>query len=290
MPLALFAFLALLLLAGPARALTVEVTHSGPSVVGEAHAFSATVPDASGEVTFEWRFSDVGDFTPGGREMSHVFEAPGLYGIEVAAVDASGASGSYYARHLVHHPLTPERPTSATSIVYDDVRKRVYSLNQDNDTVTAIDTEALTAIAELALYRRPVSLTLTPDGKLWVVHQDDYAVAVVDLDTFSIERGFRLPYASQPVGIAMSPLGDAAYVTLMATGRLLKLDPSTGDLLAEVDVGPRPPDHRRRRPPDHRRPRPPTTADPDRPRLPDRFPPNCPTRAAILPNDLVVTP
>ncbi len=234
------AFVALILLTLPARALTVEVTHSGPSLVGEEHVFSASVPDASGEVTYEWRFGDSGEFIQGDSEMAYIFDAPGLYSIDVAAVDASGASGSYYTRHLVHYPLTPNRPASSTSIIYDAARNRVYSTNSDNDTIAAIDPEAMTVSAEIQVYRRPASLALTPEGKLWVVHQDDYAVAVVDPDTLTIERGFRLPYASQPVGIAISPVGDAAYVSLMATGKLLKLDASTGDVLAEVAVGPRP--------------------------------------------------
>jgi hypothetical protein len=38
----------------------------------------------------------------------------------------------------------------------------------------------------------------------------------------------------------VSPTGDAAYITLMAVGKLLKLDPRTGDRLGEVRVGPRP--------------------------------------------------
>ena len=63
---------------------------------------------------------------------------------------------------------------------------------------------------------------------------------IVDVDKLAIERGFRLPYASQPIGLAMSPTGDAAYVTLMAVGKLLKLNPKTGEQLAELDVGPRP--------------------------------------------------
>jgi DNA-binding beta-propeller fold protein YncE len=38
----------------------------------------------------------------------------------------------------------------------------------------------------------------------------------------------------------MSPTGDAAYVTLMAVGKLLKLDPTTGEVIATADVGPTP--------------------------------------------------
>ena len=228
-----------ILAAPPARALTVTLTHAGPSIVGEAHAFTATVTGASGALTYEWTFGEAAA-QPGGAQASHTFTTPGLVGVQVFVTDASGDVGSDYIQHLVHHPLTPKRPTSATSIVYDAARKRVYSVNQDNDTLTSIDADKLQKVAELAVYRRPESLALTPEGKLWIVHQDDYAVAVVDPDRFVVERGFRLPYASQPVGVAMSPTGDAAYITLMAVGKLLKLDPRTGDVLGEAQVGPRP--------------------------------------------------
>ena len=38
----------------------------------------------------------------------------------------------------------------------------------------------------------------------------------------------------------MSPTGDAAYVSLMAVGKLLKLDARTGAVIGEAEVGPRP--------------------------------------------------
>jgi len=236
------AVLVLLALAvpSPALALTLTIAHSGPSLVGEPHAFSATAPDAKGAVTFEWQFGETEPFQPGAAQASHTFATPGLYSIQVTATDSTGDNQSLFFRHLVYHPLTPKRPTSATSIVYDAVRSRIFSVNQDNDTVTVIDPEKLAKLGELDVYKKPESLALTPEGKLWVVHQDDYAVAVIDPDTLAIERGFRLPYASQPVGVAMSPTGDAAYITLMALGKLLKLDPKSGEILAEVDVGPTP--------------------------------------------------
>ena len=228
------------LYAAPAAALTLDVTHAGPSVVGEAHAFTARVSGGSGNITYEWQFGESADVQPGPAQTSHAFTAPGLYSIQVFATDATGDSASAFFRHLVHYPLTATRPTSSTSIVYDAVRNRVFSVNQDNDTITAIDPETLTKLGELPVYRRPESLALAPDGKLWVVHQDDYAVAVVDPDKWTIERGFRLPYASQPVGVAMSPAGDAAYISLMALGKLLKLNPKTGEVLGEAAVGPKP--------------------------------------------------
>jgi DNA-binding beta-propeller fold protein YncE len=234
-------FFAGISLAGtPAHALTLEVNHAGPSLVGAAHTFTAVVTEATGDVTFEWRFGESGMFELGGAEMTHTFAEPGLYTVDAVVTDSTGYTSSAFFLHLVHHPLTPVRPTSSSSIVYDAARQRVYSLNQDNDTVTAIDADNLVKVGELELYRKPESLAFTPDGKLWVVHQDDYAVAVVDPEQFVVERGFRLPYASQPVAIAVSPTGDAVYVSLMALGKLLKLDPATGAVAGEVEVGPRP--------------------------------------------------
>jgi DNA-binding beta-propeller fold protein YncE/cytochrome c1 len=231
----------LLLSAAPAAAaLTVDVTNAGPSVVGEAHAFTAVVTGGSGAIKYEWQFGETADVETGSAEMSHTFTDPGLVSIQVFATDATGDSASAFFRHLVHYPLTPKSPASSTSIIHDAGRNRVFSVNQDNDTVTAIDPDNLVKLGEVAVYRKPESLALAPDGKLWVVHQDDYAVAVIDPDKLVIERGFRLPYASQPVGIAMSPTGDAAYVSLMAVGKLLKLDPRTGAVMGEVAVGPKP--------------------------------------------------
>jgi MYXO-CTERM domain-containing protein len=238
-------FVAWLALAGvmawvpSASALTVEVPNPQPSIVGEAHTFSALVTEATGEITYEWQFGEQ-DFQPGGADVMHTFDAPGLFSVQVIATDEAGDSSSAFFRHLVHYPLTEQRATSASSIIHDATRNRVYSVNQDNDTVTVIDAAALTKLGEIAVYRKPESIALTPDGKLWVVHQDDYAVAVLNPDSLTLERGFRLPYASQPVGVAVSPTGDAVYVTLMALGKLLKLDPATGSVLGEVGVGSKP--------------------------------------------------
>src|SRR5688572_22243585 len=73
-----------------AFALTLEVTHAGPSVVGQAHAFTAVVAEANGAVTLEWKFGEAGEFQAGGVEMSHTFTEPGHYSIDVVAIDAAG--------------------------------------------------------------------------------------------------------------------------------------------------------------------------------------------------------
>lgn len=65
-------------------------------------------------------------------------------------------------------------------------------------------------------------------------------VKVVTANDGSIVNTIALPYASQPCGIAFAPDEQAAFVALQALGRLLKLNPKTGELLDFIDLGPDP--------------------------------------------------
>lgn len=226
----------------PALAITVELTSKEPSLVGEAYKFSANAGDASGTVQYRWSFGDdvVADYAAGQAQIEHVYAKPGHYFVAVTVQDTASARSGDQTTHIVHYPTTPKRPAASSTIIYDEKRSRIFCVNQDSDTISAVDPIALEKAGELAVYKDPEALALAPDGKLWVLHKDDYAIAIVNPDTMMIERGFRLPYASQPVGLVMSPTGDAAYVTLQAVGKLLKLNPITGEIVAQAEVGPTP--------------------------------------------------
>jgi YVTN family beta-propeller protein len=228
--------------ATPAWAITVDLPADEPSLVGESASFSAVVADTAGAVQYRWTFSDEvsTEFTVDQAQVEHVYDKPGHYIVSVTVKDESGNLSGDTFTHIVHYPVPAKRPNASTTIVYDAARNRIYNVNQDNDSISAIDPMTLTKTGELTVYRNPEALALAPNGKLWVLHKDDYAIAIVNPDTLQVERGFRLPYASQPIGLVMSPTGDAAYVTLMALGKLLKLNPETGEVLSEVAVGPTP--------------------------------------------------
>jgi len=239
------AFLWFACLSSRAGAITLDVAQPPAATIGEPIQFVASVGELVGDAqSFRWTFGDGEriDDTKGLSAVEHTYAAPGVYNVHVLVkdLDAEGVTLSYTAVTLqlvVHYPLLKAAPRATTDIVYDPARNRVYNVNPDNHTISAVDAAALTKVAELPVYQGPEALAIAPDGKLWVLHRDDYAVAIIDLDTFTIERGFRLPYASQPMGLVMSPSDDAAYITLMALGKVLKLDPRTGEILGEVEVG-----------------------------------------------------
>lgn len=226
----------------PAQAISADVATRDASLVGETYTFRTVVTDSTGDVQYRYSFGDGAqtDFTVGQTEVTHTYTDAGHYPIVITVKDASGGFAGASFVHTVHYPLLPKRANTSTDIVYDEARNRIYNVNRDNDSISSVDATALQKVIELPVYKDPEALCLSPDGKLWVLHRDDYAIAIVNPDTMAIEKGFRLPYASRPIGLAMSPTGDAAYVTLMGTGKLLKLNPTSGETEATLDVGPTP--------------------------------------------------
>lgn len=130
-------------------------------------------------------------------------------------------------------------PSHASTIVLDEARHRVWTVNPDHDSAAAIDTRRLVRLFEAKVGDRPRTLAVAKDGGVWVVNQGDATVSVLD-SSGGLLRTLVLPYASRPFGIAFSPRGDFAYVTLEASGRLLRLDPASGAVAGMIDVGPTP--------------------------------------------------
>jgi len=73
-----------------------------------------------------------------------------------------------------------------------------------------------------------------------VVNQDDATTQIIDGQTGAPIAMLGLPLASRPYGIGFDPGGNQAYVTLEATGRLLRIDRATLAITADADVGPTP--------------------------------------------------
>ncbi len=210
-----------------------------PSLVGEQVPFD--VACEPGWRLYSWNFGDGTDPTPLSADpaVSHAYAEPGHY-LALLTVHEQGTVRTLNTRQTVAYPVTPTRPTHAASITFDPARQRVWNVNPDNDTLTAIDAVTLTKLLEEPVGRHPATVALAPDGALWVTNKDDATLSIVNGGTGQTLMTLPLPYASRPHGVAFSPAGDAAYVTLEATGRLVSIDLGTLAVIDDVNVGPRP--------------------------------------------------
>jgi len=229
---------ALPLVSAQAFALEINVPSPPPTLVGDETAVLAELVDVQGMAKIRWDFGDgtVIDFADGGLRASHIYAAPGHYAVSALAQDESGYASDTFV-HAVHtQPL--DRPARASSrLLHDAGRGILVAVNEDNGTVTVVDAESLEVVTEITVFADPVALALAPDGLLWVVDRDDYAVTLVDLDAGRAVDFFRLPYASEPLGIVFSEEGDA-FIPLFALGEVVRVDGATHAIEARKAVAP----------------------------------------------------
>jgi DNA-binding beta-propeller fold protein YncE/mono/diheme cytochrome c family protein len=218
-----------------------EMNLSQPAEVGENVIFSVKSATGNGPLRYSWEFGDGSAPTPFSATStgSHTYTRAGHYGVTLSVMDSYSRDSSSSIQ-TIHYPLTTTQPTSSSTIILDRSRNRVWAVNPDQDTVTAIDAARLTKLFERTVGKNPRTLAVAPDGKIWVVNQGNATISVLLPDTGSLKQTIKLPYASQPYGVAFSPNGSAGYVTLQGLGLLMRLNPSTGALQASQGVGPSP--------------------------------------------------
>lgn len=231
-------FLALVLVSPSALALEVNVPLPPPTLVGEETELAAELSDVQGTAQIRWDFGDgtVVDFAEGEPTTSHLYEAPGHYTINALVQDESGYASATFI-HVVHTQPLDGDPRTSSRLLYDATRNVVVTANEGNGTVTVVDAETLDVVAEIRVFDHPVALAMAPSGLLWVVDREDYAITIVDLDEGKAVDFFRLPYASQPIGIVIAEDGDA-FIPLFARGDVVRVDGATHEIKATRHIAP----------------------------------------------------
>ena len=120
----------------------------------------------------------------------------------------------------------------------DEINAMAWAVNPDSNTVSAVDTRTLRKAFEVDVGEQPVTLAQAVDRSIWVVNQKSSDISILDPDSGLKRDNIVLPYASQPYGIAFSPDGSFAYVSLQALGRVLKIDPLSKTVVASIELGP----------------------------------------------------
>ncbi len=215
-----------------------------PAMVDATAIFEASVTGGVG-VQFQWDFDDGTPLTPfsTASTITHEFAQPGIYYVTVTAMDASGNLQSTTIVQTVHYPQTANRPAVSSNLLLEDRSTgadRLWVVNQDNDSVTVLNTSTGSRILQRTVGTAPRSLALSSSGAVWVTNRLSSTITVINTETHAVVRTIALPTGSQPFGIVASPTGGAMYVVLEGTGRLLKINSTSYATVASVDVGPNP--------------------------------------------------
>ena len=226
----------------PNEPLSVGPVVTTPQTIGSMINFGVSATGGPA-LEYNWSFGDGSPETGFGPNASiqHNYSGPGRYIVSVTVRDPNTLEEvTLQFTQLVHRPLTANSPTSSSTIALNETLSQVWNVNPDNDTVTIITDVAAGISTEVATDRRPTAVQISPAGEAWVVNRDTASIAVFDTSSFNRSLTIQLPFASAPSGVAFDHSENVAFVTLEATGELIKLDASTGAMLGYVYVGDNP--------------------------------------------------
>ncbi|MBK7974866.1 MAG: Ig-like domain-containing protein [Deltaproteobacteria bacterium] len=227
--------------AEPGEPLAIDLAETSSSVAGGEARFTAGVSGA-GKPRVSWDFGDGSPATEprAATEAAHTYAEPGHYQVVVTVSDGAREERTTFS-HTVHRALPEAPPTTSSTIAYDARRGRVWAVNPDSDTVTALAASGHPSVLfEVPVGRHPRTRAVPGDGSVWVACQDDDRVVVLDGDRGTVRANLVLPRGSQPFAIAADPAGTTLYVTLFATGEVAAIDARTREVRWRAAVGPKP--------------------------------------------------
>ena len=225
--------------------ITIGQITAEPAASGSTVTWSVTSDGDSG-TTYTWDFGDgtMPTTASSAANISHTYAAPGIYEVTVTAIGANGAVGVHQFLQAIYPPVPHgAAATRSSNVVYEQpagANPRVWLVNQDNDSVSVFDAVLRSRLAEIEVGFSPRHIAIAPDGRAWVTNKSSASISVISPGVWQVLQTIALPRGSRPHGLVFSPDGLSAYVTLEATGQLIKLDPATGAVLGAIDVGPTP--------------------------------------------------
>lgn len=226
-------------LVASAATLNVSINANPPVLVNSVIEFTAQATGGEGALEYQWDFGDGSALTTYSPDLiaTHAYERPGRFTVIVRVRDALGTEKSDSFSQAIYTQATEKKPSRTSSIVYEAAHQRVWNVNPDNNTVTVIDASSNSKLAEISVGTQPRSLAISPSGFVAVVNQRSHSLSIISTAELQVIHTVQLPFASQPYGILFDPAGDFAYVTLMASGKLLKISASTGAIVDTLTLG-----------------------------------------------------
>lgn len=108
----------------------------------------------------------------------------------------------------------------------------LWVVNPDADSVTAVDVQSLTAGVPVPVGREPWSIAIAPDGLVVVMNRLDGSLSL-------LEQGKRtdILVGSEPGGLALSPSGRLAYVTVSSADQIAVVDLSSKTVIERIAAG-----------------------------------------------------
>ncbi|MFT5467068.1 MAG: DNA-binding beta-propeller fold protein YncE [Verrucomicrobiales bacterium] len=214
-----------------------------PAPSSQLITFDVVGSDPDVADTLEYRF-DFGDGTPR-TAWGAVTQATHSYlevGHHKALVQVRDNAGLIATQTLVvtvtDFTPTPAQPSNSGPIACDETARRLWAVNPDNNTVTAMNADTLATEFETQVGGDPRAVAIDASGNAWVTCHDADQIDIVNSVGVVVDT-IALDYGDAPFGIVLSPDGQFAWVSLMGSGEIARISTAT-QAITRLPLGPTP--------------------------------------------------
>ncbi|BCD96029.1 RICIN domain-containing protein [Marinagarivorans cellulosilyticus] len=187
-------------------------------------------------LTFNIEWGDGTTSTGSNDNFSHRYSAPGIYYVNVEAVDNFGNKDTKVIQMVVEAAgLTHHYKTSP--VVFDKANNRVLNVNPDNNTITAINATTGAKIFEKPVGNDPRTLAIASNGEIWVANYDDGSLSVLDSNGNHLQTVTQMSPGAKPYGVLISPDQQYVYVSVEGGGNVLRYDRAARNKINTLSVG-----------------------------------------------------
>jgi YVTN family beta-propeller protein len=124
----------------------------------------------------------------------------------------------------------------ADAMVYDPARKRLFVMNSDGESFTAIDAVNDKALATIPLGGKPEFAVVDKDGTLFINIATTKEIVRVDGQTLRIEARWAVPDCLSPHGLAIDQASGRLFSSC-ENAKLIVVTTDTGRVVATVPIG-----------------------------------------------------
>jgi DNA-binding beta-propeller fold protein YncE len=117
-------------------------------------------------------------------------------------------------------------------------RRWLVTANEASDSVSLVSMSDRQVCDEITVGQHPADIEFCPDGKhLLVTAAWSGRVDVLSIDQNRLTIVRTIEVGFEPYGIAVSPIGNRAFVGLVASGQVAEVDWQAGQVIRRIDVG-----------------------------------------------------
>ena len=126
--------------------------------------------------------------------------------------------------------------TGPDAVLYDEQTGLAFVMNADSEDVTFVAIAEAAAVATVALGGKPEAAAIDGNGRLYVNIEDTAEIAVVDVESRTLVRSYKLPDCADPTGLAYDPESNL-LVSACSNGKAKLIDAAKGSDRGSVHIG-----------------------------------------------------